>query len=402
MPPKKSKKKIEKQLEQTKVSTDLELPKIEFIEKEITLDEKYSTNLKKIEDELVDEGYIDPLRTLNLGRLLSTNFPVNNSKKKKETNFNRDLIISVLNNIEPKIAKWINRNNIKNQNILVLKVKKNENSNLGFDKLLIEELKIYQELIKNKGYDQFIKIIKNQKFNIFKKIKQKIVDPENKFLLKEIKEQVINEIDWNIEKKENEFNDLRLIIDLENFYVQGFINKDKTYFYYDENKNIDIIILEIRKIGIKNCFPLNLKVTYDDNLNIKISKEYLNKAIDNLKNIKLQEKNEFNTEIKKDLIALVFTTSEAMRFKMNIEDFTDNENYSNEINDLKLIKNILSCVQEVINDDQKTIKWKDYKEQLNNWSKVSKKCFDFRNQIYSQLLTIKKVNDFFIKKKMKF
>ncbi|BET37533.1 hypothetical protein [Spiroplasma ixodetis] len=76
-----SKKKKEKQLEQTKVSTDLELPKIEFIEKEITLDEKYSTNLKKIEDELVDEGYIDPLRTLNLGRLLSTNFSVNESKK---------------------------------------------------------------------------------------------------------------------------------------------------------------------------------------------------------------------------------------------------------------------------------------------------------------------------------
>ncbi|BET37532.1 ribosome-inactivating family protein [Spiroplasma ixodetis] len=284
----------------------------------------------------------------------------------------------------------------------MLKVKKNENSNLGFDKLLIEELKIYQELIKNKGYDQFIKIIKNQKFDIFNEIKQKIVDPENKFLLKEIKEQVINKIDWNIEKKENQFNDLRLIIDLENFYVQGFINKDKTYFYYDENKNIDIIIPEIRKIGIKNCFPLNLKVTYDDNLNIKMSKEYLNKAIDNLKNIKLQEKNEFNTEIKKDLIALVFAISKAMRFKMNIEDFTDNENYSNEINDLKLIKNILSCVQEVINDDQKTIKWKECKEQLNNWSKVSKKCFDFRNQIYNQLLTIKKVNDFFIKKKMKF
>ncbi|WP_342224401.1 hypothetical protein [Spiroplasma endosymbiont of Asaphidion curtum] len=44
----------------------------DIIEKEINLDENYSDNIQKMLQELIDEKHLDPLRTINMGGLIST------------------------------------------------------------------------------------------------------------------------------------------------------------------------------------------------------------------------------------------------------------------------------------------------------------------------------------------
>ncbi|UNF62750.1 ribosome-inactivating family protein [Spiroplasma poulsonii] len=101
--------------------------KVDIIEKEITLNENYSDNIQKMLQELIDENYINPLRSINMGGLVS-----------KE--LDNKTIISKLEEFEPKVANWFKNQQNNKDKILILTLKNSNNESV---KLVINLNNLY-------------------------------------------------------------------------------------------------------------------------------------------------------------------------------------------------------------------------------------------------------------------
>ncbi|WP_342255471.1 ankyrin repeat domain-containing protein [Spiroplasma endosymbiont of Poecilobothrus nobilitatus] len=243
--------------------------KVDIIEKEITLNENYSDNIQKMLQELIDENYIDPLRSINMGGLIS-----------KE--LDNKTIISKLEELEPKMANWINW------------IKKQQNNK---DKILILTLK----------------------------------NSDNK--------------------------DIKLVINLNNFYLLGFINKDK-YFYFDdellekvkEHNQNEITELEKIKTDLEKLNKLIKEKSRDktekENLEWEI-KEKLNK-LKELDKLKEQVKLEKNPEEIKKLEKNIKNINELIKEQIN------KSKYLNKLNK-ELIEARKAKLKEQINETNKKI-----------------------------------------------
>ncbi|WP_342278095.1 hypothetical protein [Spiroplasma endosymbiont of Nephrotoma flavescens] len=109
----------------------------DIIEKEINLDENYSENIQKMLQELIDEKYLDPLRSINMGGLIS-----------KE--LNNKTIISKLEELEPKMANWIKEWQNNKEKILILTLKNSNNKSI---KLVINLNNLYLlEFVNNQNH----------------------------------------------------------------------------------------------------------------------------------------------------------------------------------------------------------------------------------------------------------
>lgn len=188
MSAKKSKKK-EKQLEQTKISTDLKLPKIKIIEKELTLDENYSTNIKNMLEQLKEEKYIHLARTFDFGGLIAKPFAEKKGYK-SQTFFDK------LDELDKKIADWFKEKEKNQLPILSLSLNNNQNQKL------------------------------------------------------------------------------KLLINLENFYLLGFINNQNQYFHFD-----DEIMEKVKQKNKEEIIELETKIKEITN------KNQLGKLNKNLKNL---------------------------------------------------------------------------------------------------------------------
>lgn len=154
--------KVEAQTSTEKAST------IEFIEKEITLDENYSTNIKNILEQLKEEKYIHPARTFDFGGLIAKPF---NEKK----GYKSEIFFDKLNELDKKIADWIKEKAKTQLPILSLSLNNNQNQKI---KLLINLENFYfQGFINENKYfhfdDELIEKVKE-------KNKEEIIELENK------------------------------------------------------------------------------------------------------------------------------------------------------------------------------------------------------------------------------
>ncbi|WP_339047148.1 hypothetical protein [Spiroplasma endosymbiont of Colias croceus] len=186
--------KVEAQTSTEKAST------IEFIEKEITLDENYSKNIKKMLEQLKEEKYIHPARTFDFGGLIAKPF---NEKKgyKSETVFDK------LDELDKKIADWIKEKAKTQLSILSLSLNNNQNEKI---KLLINLENFYvQGFINENKYfhfdDELIEKVKEKNKKEIDKLKSLIknLNSHESLIKKEIesftKEQFKN-LEWNIKK----------------------------------------------------------------------------------------------------------------------------------------------------------------------------------------------------------
>ncbi|WP_338967944.1 ankyrin repeat domain-containing protein [Spiroplasma endosymbiont of Lonchoptera lutea] len=231
--------------------------------------------------------------------------------------------------------------------------------------------------------------------------------------------------------KNNDNKNIKLVINLNNFYVLGIINNQNQYFYFDDelvekvkqkNKaDIEILEKQIKETSNKNqlgklnkklknlqgeslkideqkiktlntavikkynCQKTNLNYTgaYSEQslnaVNINITKENLNKTIANL--AILDNDNKQNQAIKDDLVRMIFVTSEGMRFGSYLKYF----NYEKNGQPVEF-KNIPTNVQEILNSKINSLKWKDYKPQLiGGWTASSKYLEQKRKEIFKKL-----------------
>ncbi|WP_342263353.1 ribosome-inactivating family protein [Spiroplasma endosymbiont of Clivina fossor] len=176
----------------------------DIIEKEINLDENYSYNIQKMLQELIDEKYLDPLRSINMGGLIS-----------KE--LDNKTIIYKLEELEPKIANWIKEQQNNKEKILILTLKNSNNKNI---KLVINLNNLYLlGFINNQNKyfyfdDELLEKIKQHNQEEIKKLnnlKEKLNNlKENKLLFNEekVKEylQQKNKLIPLKEKEKNIFN----------------------------------------------------------------------------------------------------------------------------------------------------------------------------------------------------
>ncbi|WP_215825920.1 ribosome-inactivating family protein [Spiroplasma endosymbiont of 'Nebria riversi'] len=301
-PPKKGKNKKVKQPQNAQPSTST-ADQVEFIEKEITLNENYAKEIKKMLQGLIDENYLDPLRSINMGGIISTEL-------------DNKTIISKLEELEPKMANWINEQQNKKEKILILTLKNSDDKNI------------------------------------------------------------------------------KLVINLKNFYVLGFINNSNQYFHFKDSQ-----VKEIKKqdLNIQESINLGYNSNYChlNNDNFGISYSNIDDSISALSKHNIKD----NNKIKQHLARLVFITSGAMRFQCDektLEIFAEIRNVDELKNDLK---NILKVVQDTIDGKNEEINWADYKKQLNKWDKYSKQINEFRIEIWADLIKIKKLNDFIFNKK---
>jgi hypothetical protein len=99
----------------------------DIIEKEVTWDENYSDNIQKMLQELLNENHIDPLRSINMGGLIS-----------KE--LDNKTIIAKLEELAPKIANWIKEQQNNKEKLLILTLKNSNNQSI---KLVINLNNLY-------------------------------------------------------------------------------------------------------------------------------------------------------------------------------------------------------------------------------------------------------------------
>ncbi|WP_342224629.1 ankyrin repeat domain-containing protein [Spiroplasma endosymbiont of Asaphidion curtum] len=195
-------------------------------------------------------------------------------------------------------------------------------------------------------------------------------------------------------KKNSSQQSIKLVINLKDFYVQGFVNKDNKYFYFKDSQ-----VKEIKKqdLNIQESINLGYNSNYChlNNDNFVISYSNIDDSISALSKHNIKD----NNKIKQHLVRLVFITSEAMRFQCDektLEIFAEIRNVDELKNDLK---NILKVVQDTIDGKNEEINWGDYKDQLNKWDKYSKQINEFRIKIWNELIKMKKLNDFIFQKR---
>ncbi|WP_342263506.1 ankyrin repeat domain-containing protein [Spiroplasma endosymbiont of Clivina fossor] len=386
----------------------------DIIEKEINLDENYSYNIQKMLQELIDENYIDPLRSINMGGLIS----------KELDNKDNKTIIYKLEELEPKIANWIKEQQNNKEKILILTLKNSNNKNIKlvinlnnlyllgfinnqnkyfyFDDELLEKIKQHnqEEIKKLNNLKEKLNNLKENKLLFNEEKVKEYLQQKNKFIFLKEKEKNIKKLNYN-----NELNSL---------------NKKLSNLQGENLKNDEEKIKDLNKSVIKkySCQKINLNYTGaytseglnvvikengkpDKGKNINISNETLKGAISNLADY--DNNKQENQKIKDDLVRMIFITSEAMRFqcdKKTLEIFANIKN----IDELKKIisesKNILKDMQEKIFNNQ-TINWEDYTSQLRgDWKKYSEQFNKFRIKIWNELTKAKKIINFIDKNKV--
>ncbi|MFW4370795.1 MAG: ankyrin repeat domain-containing protein [Spiroplasma sp. hy2] len=392
-----------------KMQDDQQFPDI--IEKEIILDENYSNNIQKILQELIDKNYIDPLRSINMGGLIS-----------KE--LDNKTIIYKLEELEPKMANWFKNQQNNKDKILILTLKNSNNESvklvinlnnlylLGFinnqnkyfyfdDELLkrIEQIN-QEEITKLNNLKDKLNNLKENKLLFNEKKVQEYLQQKNELIPLKAKEKDNKKLNYN-----NELNSLnKKISNLQGENLKDDEEKIKTinntvikkYIYQKINLNytgaysedgLNVVIKQNRKPEGKDIF---------------ISQDTLNNAIANLS--KYDNNKQENQTIKDDLVRMIFITSEAIRFQCDEKTLEIFANIKN-IDELQKIiagsQNILKNIQEKVFDKKENINWKDYTSQLRgDWKKYSEQLNKFRIEIWENLIKTKKIIDFINKNKV--
>ncbi|WP_374696027.1 ankyrin repeat domain-containing protein [Spiroplasma endosymbiont of Polydrusus formosus] len=345
---------------------------VEFIEKEITLNENYSDNIQIMLQELINENYIDPLRMINNEGIVRTDYFETNQNikernenikiiekldeilelKKFDANKIRILVLTLKNKNDNKIKLVINLNNF-----YLLGIINNQNQYFYFDDELVEKVKQ-----KNK---EAIETLKNQ-----------IKEISNKNQLGNLNKKLKNLQGESLKIDEQKIKSLNTAV-IKKYNCQK-INLNYTGSYSENG--LDVVIKEKGK-------PNRAK-------DIIISRDTLNNAIVNLE--KINNESNQNQTTKNDLAKVIFITSEAMRFGSHIKYF----NYEKNGKQVEF-KNIPEDIQNIINskNDDK-IQWKNYSEQLiGGWIASSKYVEEKRKEIFKELralLEYFEIHDYFL------
>ncbi|MFW4371222.1 MAG: ankyrin repeat domain-containing protein, partial [Spiroplasma sp. hy2] len=370
--------------------------KVDIIEKEITLNENYSDNIQKMLQELIDENYIDPLRRINMGGLIS-----------KE--LDNKTIISKLEEFETKMANWFKNQQNNKDKILILTLKNSNNESV---KLVINLNNLYLlGFINNQNQyfyfdDEILKRIEQinqEEVTKLNNLKDKLNNlKENNFLSNEEKvKEYLQQKNEVITLKAKEKNIKRLNYKNEKKYLYNKIENLKGGSLKDDEEKIK----SLNKSVIKkyNCQKINLNYTgayskdgldvvikqneKQEGKDIFISQDTLNNAIANLSNYDNKQENQTT---KDDLVKLIFITSEAVRFQCDektLEIFEKIENIDELHKIIAESKNILENIKEKVFNSNQTINWKDYTSQLRgDWKKYSEQLNKFRIKIWDQLI----------------
>ncbi|WP_342264800.1 ankyrin repeat domain-containing protein [Spiroplasma endosymbiont of Clivina fossor] len=252
----------------------------------LTLNENYSESIEKMLQELINEKYIDPLRSINMGGLISAEL-------------DNKTIISKLEELESKMTDWIKeqKNNKEKILILTLKKKKDETKNNDEDK----EIKL---------------VIRLENFYVLG-----FINNQNQYFdFKDEKLKQINDLKNKITKlgertKQNATKYDKLQKDLAKSKIIQNINKAiiEKYYFQENNFNLDYTA-DYNEEGLDVIIREQAKDTGKD---IPISQKTLKDAVANLADYTHDStKTEEETQtIKDDLVRLIFVTSETMRFQ---------------------------------------------------------------------------------------
>ncbi|WP_348736238.1 ankyrin repeat domain-containing protein [Spiroplasma endosymbiont of Ammophila pubescens] len=245
--------------------------KVYIIEKEITLNKNYSDNIQKMLQELIDENYIDPLRSINMGGLIS-----------KE--LDNKTIISKLEELEPKMADWFKKQQNNKEKILILTLKNSDNKSI---KLVINLNNFYLlGFINNQNQyfyfdDELLEKIKQNNQNEITELEKIKTDLEklNKLIKEKSKDKAEKEsLEWKIKEKLNKLKEL------DKLKEQVKIEKDPEEIKKIENniKNINKLIKkEINKA--KDLNKLNKELIEARKTKNKQQIDEKNKKIEKLK-----------------------------------------------------------------------------------------------------------------------
>ncbi|WP_342189704.1 ankyrin repeat domain-containing protein [Spiroplasma endosymbiont of Dilophus febrilis] len=378
---------------------------IDIIEKEVTLDKNYSEGIKKILQELIDEKYIDPLRSINMGGLIS-----------KE--LDNKTIISKLEELDPKMINWIKKQQNNKEKILILTLKNsnnkriklvinlnnlyllgfinNQNQYFYFDDELLEKIKQHnqEEIKKLNNLKEKLNNLKENKLLFNEEKVKEYLQQKNELIPLKEKEKKIKKLNYN-----NELNSLNKKIN--NLQGENLKDEEKKIKALNESviKKYNCQNINLNYTGAYTSDGLNVVIKENGKLDkgkdIIISKDTLNNAITNLTNYHNKQQNQ---SIKDDLVRMIFITSEAMRFQCDektLEIFAEIKN----TNELKKIiaesQNILINIQEKIFIKNQKINWKDYTSQLRgDWKKYSEQFNKFRIEIWNELNEFKKIFNF--------
>ncbi|WP_338967569.1 ribosome-inactivating family protein [Spiroplasma endosymbiont of Lonchoptera lutea] len=208
----------------------------DIIEKEVTWDENYSENIQKILQELIIEKYLVPLRSINMGGLISKDLDNKDNKT----------IISKLEELEPKMANWIKEQQNNKEKILILTLKNSNNKSI---KLVINLNNLYLlGFINNQNKyfyfdDELLETIRQANQNEITKLGNLKTDLENfkKLMIEKNKNNEKKEkLEWKIKEK---LNKLKILEKWKEELKQ--VKKPEEIKKIEENiKDIDKIIEE--------------------------------------------------------------------------------------------------------------------------------------------------------------
>ncbi|WP_342262895.1 ankyrin repeat domain-containing protein [Spiroplasma endosymbiont of Dromius quadrimaculatus] len=357
--------------QQSQSSTSKTDNQVEFIEKEITLNEDYAKEIQNMLKNFVKNNQIDPLRMINNEGIIRTPlFETDEKEKVRNENIKLlkklDAALGLSEFKENKTRILILNIKNKNNNIkLVINLNtfyllgfiNNQNKYFYFQEEIINELenkiKKWKELLSlpaakelNELKEQVETLKKDKKKNQdkIKKIQNTLNEKFKQFKVKE--NIVFNAKDWSSLK--NQFND-------KIGQKTKELNKIRYYRGNSEvnNKIAEEYSCEKIDLGYKEDYTPRTNQRPEQTLNainpnsegIPISQKTLNDAIANL--AKVNNDNKQSQDIKDDLVRMIFVTSEAMRFGSHLKYF--NHYKDKDKKEQVVFKNIPENIQNIIN-----------------------------------------------------
>ncbi|WP_425379123.1 ribosome-inactivating family protein [Spiroplasma endosymbiont of Polydrusus pterygomalis] len=273
--------------------------------------------------------------------------------------------------------------------------------------------KILKELIKNNQLDPLRMInnegiVRTDYFETQDKRNEresniKIIEKLEKILeLRKFDANKIRILVLTLKNKDN--NEIKLIINLDNFYLQGFINNQKQYFYFKEEKSLEQWNKEKKKIENQ----LNEWKILEGKFNsLSLNDETKNKIkeIDKFKDESKPKLNQENSEENKKIIRLIQNNSFT-----KIEESCQDDEIKQKILEFKPFWNIYQKIQKIRQNALNLLKKgkseikKEYEENIkkyqwdNVFNKIASNIESNINTIEHKKIKENKINEEIIKK----